>query len=51
VLRGVARADAEKLHAQSAQALADTQADLQASAGKAREKVAGEIRKIVLGQP
>ena len=51
VLRGVARADAEKLHAQSAQTLQDTQERLKASAGEAREKVAGEIRKIVLGQP
>lgn len=51
VLRGVARADAEKLHAQSVQALADSQERLKASAGEARGKVAGEIRKIVLGQP
>ncbi len=51
VLRGVARADAEKLHAQSVQALEETQQRLKASAGDARGKVVGEIRKIVLGQP
>lgn len=51
VLRGVAHADAEKLRAQSVQALEDTQKRLQASAGEARSQVMGEIRKIVLGQP
>lgn len=50
VLRGVARADAEKLHAQSVKALSETQERLQTSAGEARIQVVGEIRKIVLGQ-
>lgn len=51
VLRGVARADAEKLHAQSAQALQQAQESLQNSAGEIRDQVRLEIRKIVLGQP
>lgn len=51
VLRGVARADAEKLRAQSVQELQNTKERLRQSAAEAKDKVSAELKKIVLGQP
>ena len=51
ILFGVARADAEKLSARTAQETEEEQNNLRRSADSIRSQAVQEIHKIVLGQP